>query len=206
MTSAKGQEGFDFLGFHHRMVESWKRQGRYYLQKWPSPRAMASIRAKVRARTPRGYAGLDLAVVVEDLNPVLRGWGAYFRHGNSSRKFDAIDGYVHQRMAKLASVKHGTPGLNWATRFTYRWLPTSGSTGSPGRCATDCACLTMNDVGEPCAGEPHARFDRGPLAGGPPMARWGPSTRRETRRTEPTRPTGGRVPSGLPHQGLIPSL
>jgi hypothetical protein len=27
-----------------------------------------------------------------------------------------------------------------------------------------CACLTMNDVGEPCAGEPHARFDRGPLA------------------------------------------
>ncbi len=27
-----------------------------------------------------------------------------------------------------------------------------------------CACLTTNDVGEPCAGEPHARFDRGPLA------------------------------------------
>jgi hypothetical protein len=25
------------------------------------------------------------------------------------------------------------------------------------------ACLTMNGVGEPCAGEPHARFDRGPL-------------------------------------------
>ncbi len=27
----------------------------------------------------------------------------------------------------------------------------------------NCACLTMNGVGEPCAGEPHARFDRGPL-------------------------------------------
>ena len=54
----QGQEGFDFLGFHHRMVESWKRKGRYYLQKWPSPRAMASIRAKVRDRTPRGYASL----------------------------------------------------------------------------------------------------------------------------------------------------
>ena len=26
-----------------------------------------------------------------------------------------------------------------------------------------CACLTMNGVGKPCAGEPHARFDRGPL-------------------------------------------
>src|SRR5215204_877496 len=26
------------------------------------------------------------------------------------------------------------------------------------------ACLTVNDVGEPCTGEPHARFDGGPLA------------------------------------------
>ncbi len=121
-----GAEGFDFLGFHHRMVESWKRQGRYYLQKWPSHRAMASIRAKVRNRTPRGYASLDMAVVVEDLNPVLRGWGAYFRYGNSSRKFNAIDSYVHERLAKLASVKHGTSGRNWATRFTYGWLTDLG--------------------------------------------------------------------------------
>jgi RNA-directed DNA polymerase len=122
----QGQDGFDFLGFHHRMVESWKRQGRYYLQKWPSHRAMASIRAKVRNRTPRGYASLDMAVVVEELNPVLRGWGAYFRYGNSSRKFNAIDSYVHERLAKLASVKHGISGRNWATRFTYGWLTNLG--------------------------------------------------------------------------------
>ena len=121
-----GEEGFDFLGFHHRMVESWKRRGRYYLHKWPSPRAMASIRAKVRERTPRGYAGLDMAVVVDNLNPVLRGWGAYFRFGNSSRKFNAVDSYVHERLAKLASVKHGIPGRNWTTRFTYGWLTDLG--------------------------------------------------------------------------------
>jgi len=122
----QGKEGFDFLGFHHRMRESSKRKGRYYLQKWPSPRAMASIKAKVRDRTPRGYAGRDLAIVVEELNPVLRGWGAYFRHGNSSRKFSALDGYVHERLAKLASVKHGISGRNWTTRFTYEWLTTLG--------------------------------------------------------------------------------
>ena len=51
-----------------------------------------------------------MAVVVEDLNPVLRGWGAYFRYGNSARKFTVIDSYVHERLAKLASVKHGTLG------------------------------------------------------------------------------------------------
>jgi len=122
----RGEGGFDFLGFHHRMVESRKRKGRYYLQKWPSRRAMASIRAKVRDRTPRGYAGRDMAAVVADLNPVLRGWGAYFRYGNSSRKFNAVDSYVHERLAKLASVKHGISGRNWTIRFTYGWLTNLG--------------------------------------------------------------------------------
>ena len=115
----QGEEGFDFLGFHHRMVESHKHRGRYYLNKWPSDRAMASIRAKVRERTPRGYAGRELEYVVADLNPVLRGWGAYFRYGNSSRKFAAVDSYVNERLAKLASVKYGLSGRNWTTRFTY---------------------------------------------------------------------------------------
>ena len=41
-----GAQGFEFLGFHHRMVESRKRRGRYWMHKWPSPRAMASIRGK----------------------------------------------------------------------------------------------------------------------------------------------------------------
>jgi len=114
---ARGAEGFDFLGFHHRMREARKRRGRWYLQKWPSARAMA----KIRERTPRRYAALPLEVVVEGLNPVLRGWGNYFRRGNSSRKFAAIDCYVNQRLAKLASVKHGLRGRNWTTRFTHGW-------------------------------------------------------------------------------------
>lgn len=120
----RGREGFDFLGFHHRLVESWKWRGRYYLNKWPSARAMASIRGKVRERTDRRFASADLDVVVGYLNPVLRGWGNYFRHGNSNRKFHAVDSYVHQRVARLASIKHGLRGTNWDGRFNYRWLQT----------------------------------------------------------------------------------
>ena len=119
---ARGAEGFDFLGFHHRMRESWKRRGRWYLQKWPSPRAMASIRGKIRERTDRRLARLPLERVVENLNPVLRGWGAYFRYGNSAAKFDAIDTYVNQRLAILASTKHGLRGWNWTTRFDHGWI------------------------------------------------------------------------------------
>ena len=118
-----GVEGFDFLGFHHCMVESRRQRGRYWLNKWPSPRAMASIRGKVRDLTAPRQVGLPLEfVVVELLNPVLRGWGAYFRGGNSSAKFGAIDCYVHERMARLASRKHALPGTNWADQFTWDWL------------------------------------------------------------------------------------
>ena len=122
----QGTEGFDFLGFHHRMVSSWKKPGRFWLHKWPSPRAMASIRAKVRERTVPSRAGWDLASVVDDLNPVLRGWGTYFRQGNSTAKFGAIDWYVHERMARLASRKHGLRGINWQDRFTWDWLGSLG--------------------------------------------------------------------------------
>jgi group II intron reverse transcriptase/maturase len=118
----QGKEGFDFLGFHHRMVKSWKQSGRYWLHKWPSPRAMASIRTKVRSLTAPSRVGTDLGVIVDDLNPVLRGWGAYFRQGNSSAKFGAVDSYVHERVARLASRKHGLRGFNWSDRFTWAWL------------------------------------------------------------------------------------
>ena len=82
---------------------------------------MASIRAKVSDHTERRFAGRELHQVVADLNPVLRGWG-----GNSSRKFAAIDSYVHFRMSKLASVKYATRGRLRASRFNYAWLTDLG--------------------------------------------------------------------------------
>lgn len=122
---ARGAEGFTFLGFAHRMRKSWK-TGYWYLQKWPSPRAMASIRAKIRERTDRRLARLPLQWAVENLNRVLRGWGQYFRYGNSGQKFGAIDAYVHERLAILASAKHGLQGRNWVSRFNYEWYTSLG--------------------------------------------------------------------------------
>ena len=122
----RGVGGFDFLGFHHRMRPSHRWKGRWYLQRWPSMRAMISIMGKVRSMTTHNYASLSMEAVVDRLNPVLRGWGAYFRHGNSSDKFTAIDSYVNQRLAQLASHKHGLRGWNWTTRFNHRWANSLG--------------------------------------------------------------------------------
>jgi group II intron reverse transcriptase/maturase len=120
----RGEEGFDFLGFHHRKVEAWRWPGRFYMQRWPSKRAMASITDKVRQATDRRFVGYSLETAVQRLNPVLRGWGNYFRVGNSSRKFSTVDSYVHMRLARLASTKYGLSHRNWAStnRFNLEWL------------------------------------------------------------------------------------
>ncbi|MFJ6772952.1 group II intron maturase-specific domain-containing protein [Kitasatospora sp. NPDC091257] len=122
----RGGQGFDFLGFHHRKVESWKWRGRFYLQRWPSARALGVLRDKVRAATSRSRTERPVSAVVADLIPVLRGWAAYFRNGNSGRKFNAIDGYVHERLAIFASRKHRLAGRNWTTRYTYGWITRLG--------------------------------------------------------------------------------
>lgn len=123
---AKGQQGFDFLGFHHHKVESWRWRGKFYLQSWPSDRAMNSIRAKIRERTDRRRVGWPIEWVVADINSVLRGWGGYFGRGNSARKFSHIDSYVHLRLARFASIKHGLRGLNWQRRFDRSWMNALG--------------------------------------------------------------------------------
>ena len=123
---ARGRDGFDFLGFHHRTRESPRLPGRFYLNRWPSTKAMARIRQRIRELTTRGLAGAPIEWVVERLNLTLRGWGNYFRWGNSNRKFHDIDSYVHWRLAKLASVKHGQSGRGWAGRYDHAWIDRLG--------------------------------------------------------------------------------
>jgi RNA-directed DNA polymerase len=108
----EGREGLDFLGCHFRARMSgriWeqKRVRRYYLHRWPSQRAMNRLREKIRDRTGRNRAGADIREVIADLNPLLRGWGSYFRTGNAARKFRQVDDYVVHRLFRLMVKKRG---------------------------------------------------------------------------------------------------
>ncbi|MGH2722138.1 MAG: group II intron reverse transcriptase/maturase [Actinomycetota bacterium] len=122
----KGEQGFDFLGFHLHKVKSWRWRGRWYLSQWPSPAAMRSLRARIKARTDPSQVGRSLEEIVADLNPILRGWAEYFRHGASSKAFQRINEYVHLRLATYMSRKHGRKGLGWTGRYDYAWLKTVG--------------------------------------------------------------------------------
>jgi hypothetical protein len=49
----------------------------------------------------------DVRVLIRDLNPVLRGWGNYFRTGNANNKFVLVDGYVRHRLARFIKRRAG---------------------------------------------------------------------------------------------------
>jgi RNA-directed DNA polymerase len=108
-----GREGFDFLGchFHARVSGRLLERGirRHYLHRWPSMRAMKRIRARIKALTDRRRRGgmKDIREVIADLNPVLRGWGNYFRSGNAANKFRQIDRHVAWRLRSLLVKRKG---------------------------------------------------------------------------------------------------
>lgn len=122
----EGREGFDFLGWHFRARMSgrlWeqKRIVRYYLHRWPSQRAMKALRAKIKDRTGRHRVGVrDIRVLIAEVNPILRGWGGYFRTGNSAEKFVQLDRYVVWRLKRLLIKKRGR---NLRAGQVQQWTP-----------------------------------------------------------------------------------
>ena len=107
-----GNAGFDFLGCHlHKRMSGriWERDGRklYFLHRWPSQRSMKRIRQRVKELTPSGRCHADLRDVISALNPVLRGWGNYFKTGNAAKRFNQLDGYVWKRLRNLRLLRKG---------------------------------------------------------------------------------------------------
>ena len=107
-----GRDGFDFLGCHFqarisgRLLERGIR--RYFLQRWPSVRSMKRVRARIRELTGRDRSGVkDIRVIIRSLNPILRGWGNYFRSGNAANKFTQLDGYVVRRLTGFLLKRYG---------------------------------------------------------------------------------------------------
>jgi RNA-directed DNA polymerase len=108
----EGREGFDFLGWHFRARVSGRllERGvrRYYLHRWPSQRSMKRIRQKIKSKTGRDRVGIrDVRELIAELNPILRGWGNYFRTGNAAKRFIQLDRYVAWRLKRLLVKRKG---------------------------------------------------------------------------------------------------
>lgn len=124
----EGKEGFDFLGFHHKQVMSWKYWKRY-THKIPKRTAVRKAKQKIRdILGTRAILKLTLEEVIKRVNPIIRGWMNYFKFGNSAKVFGDMDSYVHERLALWWSKKHQKSGRRWKTDFTWTKFRNSGIT------------------------------------------------------------------------------
>lgn len=112
-------EGFDFLGWRIQRRAWRNRTGKRAVYTYPSKKALASIMDKVRTLTRRRNHR-TLTDLLYRLNPVLRGWCNYFRHGVSSRTFGYVDHFAFWRIVGWLRKRH--PGLNKHT-LIRRFLP-----------------------------------------------------------------------------------
>jgi len=112
-------EGFDFLGWRIQRRNQRGRTGKKAVYTYPSKKALASIIDKVRTLTRRA-SHRTLADLLRRLNPTLRGWCNYFRHGVSSRTFGYVGHYAFWRVVGWLKKRHA--GLNMHT-LVRRYLP-----------------------------------------------------------------------------------
>ncbi|MEV0566881.1 group II intron reverse transcriptase/maturase [Dactylosporangium sp. NPDC050588] len=102
-------EGFNFLGFTVR------RYGDKKLLTTPSKDAVKRIKARLAAEV-RALRGANAAAVLRAINPIVRGWAAYYRGAASKATFTALDDYLWRLLYKWACYRHPGKPRRWITR------------------------------------------------------------------------------------------
>ena len=102
-------EGVEVLGWR---IQRHQQRGstRRYVYTYPSKKALAAVKATVRALT-KAMRNQPLTVLLHRLNWVLRGWTTYFRHGSSSATFDYLRAFAWRRVVGWLCRKH--PRISW---------------------------------------------------------------------------------------------
>lgn len=116
-------QGLDFLGYR---IQRHRKRGtaKHFVYLYPSKKALASIVDKVRVLTRRD-TNPSLEALLHRLNPVLRGWTNYFRHGVSKATFNYLRAFVWRRVVGWLRRKYRR--ATWKQlrrRYLSGWWPT----------------------------------------------------------------------------------
>ncbi|ULO06537.1 group II intron reverse transcriptase/maturase [Paenibacillus sp. 19GGS1-52] len=103
-----GDEGFDFLGMHHRKTRAETSQGKVYYttQQWLTKKAEERIREVVKERlAPPSMRSKSFAEQVKWLNPKIQGWRNYYYTNYSQKRLAKLDWYILQRLTRWYAKK-----------------------------------------------------------------------------------------------------
>ncbi len=106
------EESFDFLG-HRFAAQPSKITGKLKTYYYPTPKAMKSVKTKIRDVVRKGQHWDLPDLIKEKVNPILRGWGNYFKTGNSRKHFLSIANYTTWTLCIMLRKKHKKRGKGW---------------------------------------------------------------------------------------------
>src|SRR5246500_129518 len=113
---------FAFLGFEYRLVLG--RNGEWRPQFVPKMKKRTALFAKLR-EVFRQHVSQPVGEVIEEINPILRGWMNYFRIGHSSRCFSKIRDWVEMKIRRhlmRSRLRKGKGWKRWSSEWIYRSL------------------------------------------------------------------------------------
>jgi len=106
------QDGFDFLGFnirkygHKLLIKPSKANIKCFLE---------DIREIIKARS-----SVKTEVLINTLNPKIRGWGNYFRHVISKATYSYIDYHIFKTLWKWTKRRHPKKNVGWIKKKYFR--------------------------------------------------------------------------------------
>lgn len=101
-------QGFDFLGYRFEAGRRWVRK-----------KSLQALRDKLRSKTRRTQ-GVSLKSLIEEINPILRGWFGYFKHAHKT-VFRELDGLTRRRLRALLRKREKRPGFGRCHADHVRW-------------------------------------------------------------------------------------
>ena len=111
-------ESFGYLGFEFRRVRS--RAGRWMPLRMPLMKKRTALLRKLKTLFRR-YRSQPIGLLIEKINPILRGWVNYFAVGHSSRCFSFIQDWVAKKIRRHLARARKRQGFGWK-RWSQRWL------------------------------------------------------------------------------------
>ena len=113
------EKGFEFLG--HRVRVKWDDRYGYYPRIEIPKRKVMDVCYRVKQRTTRRTTTWSLAQIIRKLNPILRGWGHFYRFcAGAKRILSAIDWYVGGRLLRWLRKKYPKTSAGTIMRFLKR--------------------------------------------------------------------------------------
>lgn len=111
-------ESFGFLGFDFRRIRSVR--GVWRPQYTPKRKKRTALLQKLKEVFRRSQSQ-PVHRVIEQINPVLRGWVNYFAIGHSSRCFSYVRDWVEKKVRRHLMRARNRPGYGWK-RWSRQWL------------------------------------------------------------------------------------